>query len=485
MSDKLPAKHLDLSAWYNDIIMRTELIDLSPVRGSIVFRPYGYAIWEHIQAALNKDFKKRKIENGYFPLLIPQSFLTKEAEHLEGFSPELAVVTHAGGKKLDEPYVIRPTSETIIYHMFSRWLTSYRDLPFKINQWANIIRWEMRTRPFLRTTEILWQEGHTAHRTREEAVEQAEEMLGVYCSLARDVLALSVMAGEKTPKERFAGGERTLCFEAVMPDGKSLQMGTSHLLLHSFPAAYGVSYQEADGTMASPWCTSWGVTTRLIGALIMVHGDDTGLVLPPRVAPIQLVITPIWKTPEEQTRVSAIANMWAEELEEAGIRVKVDLRDDVRPGAKFYHWEERGVPLRIELGMRDVENNTVIIKPRVELASIGSDNKGKTSFDASQLVVRVKALLDELHETLLARAEAQSQRLILEMESLEASGQALSDGGSAYRSWWCGSTECEELLENYKAGIRAQLPEQPSGGLNRCFGCTSTATIRVLVAKGY
>lgn len=482
---QLPPKGADLSAWYNDVIMRTELIDLPPVRGSMVFRPAGFALWENIQKALDPEFKKHDVENAYFPLLIPESFISKEAKHVEGFSPELAVVTHAGGKKLEEPYVIRPTSETIIYHMFSRWISSWRDLPLKVNQWANVVRWELRTRPFLRTTEFLWQEGHTAHRTREEALEFARTILDLYVTFARDVLALKVIAGEKTPRERFGGADMTLCFEGIMPDGKSLQMGTSHLLAHSFPAAYGVQFQDVDGQMASPWCSSWGVTTRLIGALIMVHGDDTGLVLPPKLAPHHVVIVPIWKTPEEKVLVLETAERYKKELTGSGIRVKIDLRD-MRPGAKFYDLEERGVPFRMELGPLDVASGQIVLKPRIALINEHADEKGKIRLSADENYgARIQELLKSFHETLYVRACAQEKSLLKEMKSLAASGTELADGGSAYTAWWCTSDACEEQLEAYKAGIRACIaaPHEETSGA--CFGCGVASTTAVMIAKGY
>ncbi|MBM3887285.1 proline--tRNA ligase, partial [Candidatus Dependentiae bacterium] len=321
--------------WYQEVITQAGLVDSSPTRGCSIIKPYGFAIWERIQQNLDARIKQEGVENAYFPLLIPEEFLRREEKHIEGFSPEVAVVTHAGGKKLEEPYVIRPTSETVIYEAFSRWIKSWRDLPLKINQWANVVRWEMRTRPFLRTTEFLWQEGHTAHATYEEARTMALTMLEHYRQLAEDFLAIPVVIGEKTPYERFPGADSTFTFEGLMQDGKALQMGTSHILSQSFPAAFGVKFQAQDGTLQNPFCTSWGATTRLIGAMVMTHGDQRGLVVPPRVAPIQIVIIPIFKSDEEKTSVINAAQSIAQNLQSAGIRIHIDTDESKTPGAKF------------------------------------------------------------------------------------------------------------------------------------------------------
>jgi prolyl-tRNA synthetase len=479
---KLPSKKQDFTGWYNEIIYQAQLVDESPTRGCVVLRPYGYALWENIVKILDVRFKAKGIENAYFPLLIPESFLKKEADHIEGFSPELAVVTHAGGKQLEEPYVIRPTSETIIYHMMSRWITSWRDLPLQLNQWANVVRWEMRTRPFLRTSEFLWQEGHTAHSNRDEALEKAEEMLGVYTKFLREELCLPLFVGQKTPKERFAGADATFTMEGMMPDGKALQMGTSHLLSHSFPAAYGVQFQDKDGLMKSPWCTSWGLTTRVIGAAVMVHGDDAGLVLPPAIAQYQVVIIPIFKTDEEKTAVLAVAREQKETLELANVRVHLDSRDE-RPGAKFFYWELRGVPIRLELGPRDVVNKTLIMVPRI-VADNAAQRKTVVSFN--ELVVTIKSSLKTFADLLYSRALACRDTQMIESasDSIESFGKAIEEYSGFVKTGWCFDRACEEALVNYKGSIRCIIDE-PVRNEARCFGCRKPATHMVLAAKSY
>ena len=337
MVEKLTPMSEDFNEWYTDIIQQAQLADYSPVKGSMVIRPYGYSIWESVQAYLDKRFKETGHQNAYFPLFIPNSFIQKEAEHVEGFSPELATVTHAGGKELEEPLVVRPTSETIINHMFSKWISSHRDLPMLINQWANVVRWEMRTRLFLRTSEFLWQEGHTAHATKEEAIQEAETMLDVYATFVEEVMAIPVLRGLKTEGERFAGALETYCIEALMQDGKALQAGTSHFLGQNFAKAFDVKFQTKEGTQEYVWATSWGVSTRLMGALIMTHSDDNGLVLPPKLAPYQVVIVPIYKGQEQLDAISEVAEGLMKDLRAAGVTVKFDNRDTHKPGWKFNH----------------------------------------------------------------------------------------------------------------------------------------------------
>src|SRR5262249_20488736 len=357
-------KEAERARWYTDTILQTELAEYSPVKGCMVIRPYGYALWENIQRALDQMIKDTGHQNAYCPMFIPESFLKKEEEHVEGFAPECAVVTHGGGKELEEPLIVRPTSETIINHMFAKWVQSWRDLPILINQWANVVRWEMRTRLFLRTTEFLWQEGHTAHATAEEAEEEARKMLGVYKDLAENWLALPVLTGEKTEKERFAGAVRTYCIEAMMRDGKALQAGTSHFLGQNFAKAFEIQFQDKDGNLEYAWQTSWGVSTRLVGAIVLGHGDDKGLILPPKVAAIQFGIVPIYKTDDERGLVSEHAARLARELSEAGFRVHFDDRDNYTPGFKFNHWEQKGVPIRINIGPKDIANEVVEIARR-------------------------------------------------------------------------------------------------------------------------
>src|ERR1035437_1846556 len=365
--DKLPKRSEDFSAWYNEMVSRAELAEHSPVRGCMVIRPNGYGIWELMQQALDRMFKDTGHQNAYFPLLIPLSFITKEAAHVEGFAPELAIVTKGGGKDLEEPLVIRPTSETIIYSMYAKWVQSYRDLPILLNQWANVVRWEMRTRLFLRTMEFLWQEGHTAHETEQEAEEETLRMLDVYRTFMEEYLAMPVLIGLKTDSERFAGALRTYSTEALMQDNKALQNGTSHNLGQNFAKAFELQFQSRDGNLEYAWNTSWGVSTRMVGVLIMTHSDDDGLVTPPRVAPLQLVIVPIFKTDEEKLTVMNAAEEVFREMKAVGVRVKLDDRDSLSPGAKFYDWELKGVPLRMEVGPKDVQNNSVVVVPRILL----------------------------------------------------------------------------------------------------------------------
>src|SRR5205809_2528273 len=350
---KITKRSEDYSRWYTDVIAAAELADYAPVKGCMIIRPNGYAIWEKMQQALDGMFKETGHQNAYFPLFIPESFLQKEAEHVEGFAPEVAVVTHAGGSKLEEPLVIRPTSETIIWNTYRNWIQSYRDLPLLLNQWCNVVRWEMRTRLFLRTTEFLWQEGHTAHATESEAEEEARRMLGVYRTFQEEWLAMPVLTGLKTDSEKFAGALRTYAIEALMQDNKAIQAGTSHNLGQNFAKAFNVQYQTAAGGLEYVWSTSWGVSTRLIGGLIMTHSDDNGLVAPPKLAPVQVVIVPIWKTDEERNQLSGVGNQLKADLEKAGLRVELDARDNMKPGAKYFEWEGFGVPVRLEIGPRD------------------------------------------------------------------------------------------------------------------------------------
>ena len=479
-ASRLPDRTTKFSDWYSTVITQAELVDQSPTKGCVVLRPYGFSIWEHIKKVLDEKIKAHGVENAYFPLLIPESFLKKEADHVEGFSPELAVVTHAGGKKLEEPYVVRPTSETMIYHMFSRWINSWRDLPLKVNQWANVVRWELRTRPFLRTTEFLWQEGHTAHATREEADAMARMMLDVYIDVIENYLAIPLFTGRKTNKERFAGAAETYCMEAMMPDGKALQMGTSHLLAHSFPAAYDVKFQDKEGAMQTPWCTSWGMTTRLVGAAVMVHGDEKGLVLPPNVAPYQLVIVPIYRTDEERDEVLAQAHAHRDALQASGVRVFIDDHTGQRPGAKFFKWELRGAPLRMELGPRDVAAGHAMLSPRVALP--GMD--GKQTIQNNSLVESVTQMLEAMQKQLLERARGYYQEQTFDGESIREFGKPLKKKNGFYRADWCGSGDCEEKLVSSLAGIRCILDGPVVSAT--CFGlCEAPAAHRVVIAKGY
>ncbi len=483
MADKkaLTTRAQDFSAWYNELIMKAELADYSPVRGCMVIRPNGYAIWEQMQGALDRMFKETGHENAYFPLFIPQSFLAKEAEHVEGFAPETAVVTHGGGKELEEPLVIRPTSETIIYAMFAKWIQSWRDLPVLINQWCNVVRWELRTRLFLRTTEFLWQEGHTAHATEAEAEEEARRMLGVYRRFMEDWMAMPVLTGQKTDSEKFAGAVRTYACEALMQDNKGLQAGTSHHLGQNFAKAFDVTFQTAEGGLDHVWSTSWGVSTRLVGALIMTHGDDNGLICPPRLAQWQVVIVPIWKNDDERVKVAEAGGRLAAELRAAGLRVHLDLRDGLKPGAKYYEWEGRGVPLRLELGPRDLAAQTVMLARRT--------GGPKEPIPMAGIGARVTAEADKMQAALLEGAKARREANSLRgPKSKQELVDFLAGNGGFVYAGWCGDPAVEaEVKEQTKATIRVipdeefRSPESPT----RCIWTGRPATCEVVWGKAY
>ncbi len=490
--EKLTTRAQDFSAWYNELVERAQLAEHSPVRGCMVIRPNGYGIWELIQQNLDKMFKETGHENAYFPLLIPESFLKKEAAHVEGFAPELAVVTHGGGKELEEPLVIRPTSETMIYTMFAKWVQGYRDLPILMNQWANVMRWEMRTRLFLRTTEFLWQEGHTAHETEAEAEEETLKMLGVYRSFAEDFMATPVITGRKTDSERFAGALRTYCIEAMMQDNKALQAGTSHNLGQNFSKVFNLEFQGRDGSMQYAWNTSWGVSTRLIGSLIMVHSDDTGLVLPPRLAPTVAVIVPIYKTDEEKATVLETADRLFKDLKSKGFRVKMDTRDNMSPGAKYYEWELKGVPMRIEIGPKDVANSTVVIAPRITLDTREEPKPGKKQ----KLFIAMDALCDavediagEIQSQLLknatARRESNSIRGITDYEQMK---EILSrDGGFVYAGWNGDPASEAKVKEETRATIRC-IPDaefRSTTAPTKCIVTGEAAKYEVIWSKAY
>jgi len=472
-TSNLPDIHTDFAQWYQEVVYRAQLADQSPVRGCMVIRPYGYAIWEEIQTVLDKKIKETGHQNAYFPLLIPESFLNKEAEHVKGFAPEVAVVTHAGGKELEEPLVIRPTSETIIHSMFARWITSWRDLPLKINQWANVVRWEMRTRPFLRTTEFLWQEGHTAHETYEEAHAEMILMFEHYVDLAENYLAIPVITGRKPDSEKFAGADITMTLEGIMQDGKALQMCTSHMISQNFARAFNISFQNRNGELAHPYLTSWGATTRLIGALIMTHGDAKGLILPPRIAPIQVVIIPILKA-DSQEKVCAYAQELADVLKKAGVRVHLDLDDQKTPGAKFYEWELKGVPLRIEVGPRDLEQKQVVIVSRL------TGKKEVILGDTLERIISQK--IKEEQDALFARARDYRNKLWFKREKLSEFTQDLETKGGFYQTGWCGDETCEEKVKAAKGTIRCLLPEKEFA---HCFSCQKSSINDIIIAKSY
>ena len=476
----LTTRATDFSAWYNELIARAELADYSPVRGCMVIRPNGYAIWEQMQRALDQMFKDTGHQNAYFPLFIPQSFLSREAEHVEGFAPETAVVTHGGGKELEEPLVVRPTSETIIYAMYAKWIQSYRDLPVLINQWANVVRWEMRTRLFLRTTEFLWQEGHTAHATEAEAEEETLRMLGVYRTFMEEWMAMPVLTGRKTDSERFAGALRTYSCEALMQDNKALQAGTSHNLGQNFARAFEVTFQTAAGGLDHVWNTSWGVSTRLVGALIMTHGDDAGLVCPPRLAQYQVVIVPIYKTDDERAAMIEAADRIRRELAAGGIRVHLDAREGMKPGAKYYEWEGRGVPLRLEIGPRDVAAQSVMLARRT--------GGKKEPLPMAGLAERIRGLMEAMQRELLETARARREAASIRGATKEQFVAHLEAGGGFVYAGYCGSSQCEtEIKEQTKATIRV-LPDEefrsPSAP-TACMWCGQPSVAEAVWARAY
>ncbi len=472
---KLTKRSEDYSQWYIDIVTRAEMADYAPVKGCMVIRPWGYAIWERMQRALDDMFKDTGHSNAYFPLLIPLSFLQKEAEHVKGFAPECAVVTRGGGKELEEPLVIRPTSETIIWAMYKKWIQSWRDLPLLYNQWANVVRWEMRTRLFLRTAEFLWQEGHTAHATEREAVEEAERMLGVYRTFAEQWMAMPVLSGRKTDAQKFAGAVTTYSIEALMQDGKALQAGTSHYLGQNFARAFDVQFQNRDGQLEYVYATSWGVSTRLVGALVMCHSDDAGLVLPPRLAPLELVIIPIPKADADNAGISTAAHRMAEPLEEK-VRLKVDDRDNVSPGWKFNEWELKGVPLRIEIGPKDLAQGQAVLVRR--------DTGVKTPIPQDEVQFMVPKLLEEIQESLLAKARARLQANCRNIDDYDRFRKAVEGEGGFLFSPWCGSPQCEaRITEETKATIRC-VPDQADDA-PACMVCGKGPAKRVPFAVAY
>jgi prolyl-tRNA synthetase len=460
--DKLVSREEDYNEWYNSVVLKADMATYGPVRGTMIVKPYGWSLWENIQSALDRRFKATGVQNAGFPMFIPMSFLQREAKHVEGFAPELAVVTHGGGQELAEPLVVRPTSETIIGHAYSEWIQSYRDLPVLINLWNSVVRWEMRTKLFLRTSEFYWQEGHTAHATAVEAAERTRLMLDIYADFAINEAALPVISGRKSAAERFAGADDTLTIEAMMGDGKALQSATSHNLGQNFAKAFDIDYLDRDNELQHCWTTSWGLSTRMIGAIIMVHGDDQGLVLPPRLAPIQTVIVPIYRKEEEETAVMEAAHRIEAELAAAGIRVKVDDRDNLSPGYKFNDWELRGVPTRIEIGPRDLANNSVALARR---DIPGRDGKQFVSQDG--LAGQVAELLVEIQQALLDKATRFRDDNTHEVTDYDAFQEAVQTGFA--RVWWAGSDEDEQRIkEETKATIRC-FPFDAAGGRGICF----------------
>ncbi|RBL91915.1 proline--tRNA ligase [Chitinophaga flava] len=491
MSKEITARSEDYSKWYNDLVLKGGLADYSAVRGCMVIKPYGYALWEAMRDVLDSKFKETGHQNAYFPLFIPKSFLSKEAAHVEGFAKECAVVTHyrlkndpnGGGvivdpdAKLEEELIVRPTSETIIWNTYKDWIQSYRDLPLLVNQWANVVRWEMRTRLFLRTAEFLWQEGHTAHATAEEAIAETEQMLNVYADFSEHYMAVPVIKGVKTASERFAGAVNTYCVEALMQDGKALQAGTSHFLGQNFAKAFDVQFSNKENKLDYVWATSWGVSTRLIGGLIMVHSDDQGLVLPPRIAPLQVVIVPIYKGADQKAALDEKVNTIVAELKKAGIRVKYDDSDNNRPGWKFAEYELKGVPVRIAIGARDLENNVAEVARR--------DTKEKMSLSLDGLAGRISDLLEEIQQNLFEKAKNYRDSHITRVDTFEEFEKVLDEKGGFIAAHWDGTPETEEIIkERTKATIRCIPLDNPQEA-GTCILTGKPSKERVLFARAY
>lgn len=476
MSEKITPRSQDYSRWYNEVVQRAELADYAPVRGCMVIRPYGYALWENIRDGLDRRFKETGHVNAYFPLFIPMSFLQREAEHVEGFAPELAVVTHGGGKELEEPLVVRPTSETVIGEMYSQWIRSYRDLPVLINQWSNVVRWEKRPRLFLRTTEFLWQEGHTAHATREEAEEETLRMLAVYADFAEKDAALPVIQGRKSATEKFAGAEASYAIEAMMGNGWALQAGTSHFLGQNFARAFNITYLDQNNTLQHCWTTSWGVSTRMEGAVIMAHGDDQGLILPPRLAPIQVVIVPIWRNDEQKSAVLGAVERIKGLL--SGVRLRIDTREEFSAGWKFNEWELKGVPVRIEIGPRDVENEQVVLARRDV-----PGREGKQVVPVTALHERTTELLATVQQALYDRALAFREQNTVHATNYEQVREAV-DGKFVY-AYWCGNPEDEARLKEDTSATSRCIPLDQDVEPGVCAICGQPATYKAIFARAY
>lgn len=476
--EKLPTRAENFAEWYNQLVLKAELADYAPVRGCMVVRPYGWALWENITSWLDREFKATGHVNATFPTLIPMSFFEKEKEHVEGFAPELAVVTHGGGEELEEPLAVRPTSETIIGYMYSKWVKSWRDLPILIVQWGSVLRWEIRTKLFLRTAEFYWHEGHTAHATKEEALEETYRILDIYEKIYVEEAAIPVIKGVKSDSERFAGAQMTTAVEAMMWDKRALQAGTSHYFGPNFAKAFDIQFIDKNNVLQYAETTSWAISSRMIGALIMVHGDDQGLILPPRLAPIQAVIVPIFKNEAEKSKVMETADRVFTELKAAGIRVKMDDRDNVSAGFKFNDWEMRGVPLRIEIGPKDVDKGSAVLARR---DVPGRD--GKSFVPQTNLAAAVGSLLEEIQSALLKRATEYRDANIKAPQTYDELKDAVADGWAF--SWWCESRECEaKVKEDTKATTRVIPFDQPEGE-GKCVVCGKPAKKKVYFAKAY
>lgn len=490
MDKEITSQKKDYATWYTDVIEAAELADYAPVKGCMVIRPYGYAIWENLQRILDGKIKETGHQNAYFPLFIPKSFLSREASHVEGFAKECAVVTHSRLKsqvkegktevivdpesKLEEELIVRPTSETIINAMFAKWIQSWRDLPLLINQWANIVRWELRTRMFLRTSEFLWQEGHTAHATAVEAQEETVKMLHVYRDFVEGSLAIPIIMGEKTASERFAGADQTYTIEAMMQDHKALQAGTSHNLGQNFAKAFNTQFQTREGGLSYVWQTSWGVSTRLIGALIMTHGDDRGVIIPPKIAPTPIVIIPIYRTDEERTQLCESAYQLQKRL---GVKSVVDDRDQIKPGRKFYEWEKKGVPLRIEIGPRDLAQKKVVAVNRV--------NGEKKVLDMEEFCQTYQQILDQIQQQMFQRASDYRQQCSVRLDDYEELKRSIESPGGFFYVHWCGSSECEaKIKEETKATTRC-IPLDSQEETGTCIYCKKPSQRRVIIARAY
>lgn len=492
MAKELTTREEDYSQWYNDLVLKSGLADYSAVRGCMVIKPYGFALWENMRDQLDRMFKDTGHVNAYFPLFVPKSLFEAEEKNAEGFAKECAIVTHYRLKadpdnkgklivdpeaKLEEELIVRPTSEAIIWNTYKGWIQSYRDLPILVNQWANVVRWEMRTRLFLRTAEFLWQEGHTAHATREEAIEETEKMLGVYADFVEEYMAVPVIRGIKSANERFAGAEETYCIEALMQDGKALQAGTSHFLGQNFAKAFDVKFSDKNNKLDYVWATSWGVSTRLIGALIMVHSDDQGLILPPRIAPLQVVIVPVYKGDDSKPVIDEKANALTKELKSKGIRVKFDDSDNSRPGWKFAEYELKGVPVRIAMGLRDIENNTVEMARR--------DTKEKLSVSMDGLPERIVGLLGEIQQSMYNKAKAFREERISRADQWDEFVKILDEKGGFVSAHWDGTAETEDAIkEKTKATIRC-IPLNNEAESGKCILTGNPSTQRVLFARAY
>ncbi len=476
MSKGVTSQSKDYAKWYTDVVQKAELADYAPVKGCMIIRPYGYALWENIKSNLDKMFKDTGHVNAYFPLLIPEEFIKREAEHVEGFAPEVAVVTHAGGKKLEKPYVLRPTSETIIWSAYKKWINSYRDLPLLINQWANVIRWEMRTRLFLRTTEFLWQEGHTAHETAEEAKAEAIKMINVYKKLAEEYLAMPVYVGTKTENEKFPGAVETYSIEALVGDKKALQSGTSHYLGQNFAKAFDVKFQNKSNEQEYVYASSWGVSTRLVGGIIMTHGDDKGLILPPKIAPHQIVIIPIYRDDSDKNKVM---NLWKKietTLKEKNIRFKFDNREELTPGFKFNEWEMKGVPVRVEIGPRDADRNGVV--------TVRRDNREKKFPSLEEFLENITNLLDTIQKDMFSKQLKFREENTFDITNYDELKEVVEKGGYA-RTFWAGDSELEDKIKDEtKATIRCELFEKTKES-GKCFYTGKDSEVQVIISKAY